>query len=467
MFRAASRKSASSWRARLGRKIRWRWISTFPASIFEMSRTSLMRPSSSFAFRWTRSRLSRCCAFRFPCPPLSSAPVKPRMTVIGVRSSWETEARNRSFSADARWSSRFARAIRLRWSSSSSFCSASRRVCSATRSFAAALATATARLGAIAARTLRAFVREGLSGAEGEHPDDVVEVDERNMDALAGQDAAVEDVDRGRLRVDRHEDRLLFGSRPPRLLGADSVLRRASSPATARACRRPPAAAGKGRRDDAPDTGDQGLEDFRSESLQVVHRRGDREHVVDRGLDVALGEGPRARSVNGGGAIELPSELADLVARSLEERGGLPVGGEVFERPGRGHGGRQDVTVHVGQEPDEPGEDERREDHERSGRGVAAPRPGVPPRWTRPARTGCRDRGGSRAATPPRARRRRRGPAAPRRGFRAPIARSNGPRLSSRSPRTPPPARSAPRELSVRTRRRIAPSAPRRVVRLA
>ena len=84
------------------------------------------------------------------------------MTVIGVRSSCDTAARKRSFSSDARWSSCAVRAMRLRCSSSSSFCSARRRDCSATRSFADAFASATARLGAIAASVFRA---RGVNGA--------------------------------------------------------------------------------------------------------------------------------------------------------------------------------------------------------------------------------------------------------------------------------------------------------------
>ena len=87
-------------------------------------------------------------------PAAQERAVKPRMTVIGVRSSCETEARNRSFRAEARWSSWAVRAMRLRCSSRSSFCSAMRRDCSLTRSLAEALARATARLGAMAARAL-------------------------------------------------------------------------------------------------------------------------------------------------------------------------------------------------------------------------------------------------------------------------------------------------------------------------
>ena len=53
-----------------------------------------------------RARGSRAApAFSAPWLPRRSVPVNPRMTVIGVRSSCETDARNRSFSALARWSS--------------------------------------------------------------------------------------------------------------------------------------------------------------------------------------------------------------------------------------------------------------------------------------------------------------------------------------------------------------------------
>ena len=146
------------------------------------------------------------------------------MTVIGVRSSCETDARKRSFSAEARWSSCAVRAMRLRCSSSSSFCSARRRDCSATRSLAEALARATARRGAIAESALRAGAVNGCAAPRDEHADGMIEIDERNVTALARKDPAVEEVDRRRLRIDREEDRAAFLRRAAGLLAPDPAV---------------------------------------------------------------------------------------------------------------------------------------------------------------------------------------------------------------------------------------------------
>ena len=72
---------------------------SFPASIFERSRISLISPSRSCPPRCTQPSEASCSALSGPSTPASSASVNPRIAVIGVRSSWLTLARNRDFAS--------------------------------------------------------------------------------------------------------------------------------------------------------------------------------------------------------------------------------------------------------------------------------------------------------------------------------------------------------------------------------
>ena len=122
---AAPTKSAWICFSSAGTWTRCRWTSTFPASILEMSRMSLISARRSLALRWTRSRLSRCWGSR-RLPSAQRAPVKPESRSLACAA----HAKRRPESvleAEACWSSRAVRASRLRWSSSTSFCSVSRR----------------------------------------------------------------------------------------------------------------------------------------------------------------------------------------------------------------------------------------------------------------------------------------------------------------------------------------------------
>ena len=113
-----------------------------------------------------------------------------------------------------------------------------------------------------------------------------------------------------------------------------------------------------------------GLKDLRSETAQVIDRRGGGENRVDRSLDVALTERAPPFRVDVGGAIELSAQLPDLVVRGLEKAGRVAVRGEIAERARGGHGRRQDPPIDVGQEPEEAGENEPGQDYERRCRRV-------------------------------------------------------------------------------------------------
>ena len=214
-------------------------------------------------------------------------------------------------------------------------------------------------------------VRERRDRAEAEDADDLAEVEQGNVEALPREDAPVEEVDGGRLRVDRDEKRLLLAHRAAGLVPA----RRAGRFGAAHGDRRVKVAlAVREIEDRARGAGDldDASEDLRSESREVVDRRGGDEHGVHGRLDVARLERPAPLEVHPGGGVEVASEGADLVVGSLGEPRRRPAGDEVLERAGRVRAGSEDAPVHVGEQQNEPDEDQAREDDESGGRGVAA-----------------------------------------------------------------------------------------------
>ena len=191
------------------------------------------------------------------------------------------------------------------------------------------------------------------------------------MHALARQDAAVEDVDRRSSRAHREKDRPLLDRRPARLLSSDPVV---GSGASSDRLRRREGTVRVGQVEDGrrrPGNIEDRFQHSRAEALQVVDRGGRRQDRVDRSLDVALLERPPAVLVGGRRAIELPAELADLVAGRFEEPGRRPIGCQIRESSGGGHRGRKDAAVHVGEQPEKSGEDQSPKNHEGGGRGIA------------------------------------------------------------------------------------------------
>ncbi|KAF5036949.1 hypothetical protein DSECCO2_569780 [anaerobic digester metagenome] len=75
--------------------------SSCPASILEMSSTSLIRDSKWRELVWTICSCLRCSSLILPGNSCSRMPVKPMMEFNGVRNSWDIVARNEDFSLSA------------------------------------------------------------------------------------------------------------------------------------------------------------------------------------------------------------------------------------------------------------------------------------------------------------------------------------------------------------------------------
>ena len=332
-----------------------------------------MRPSSRRALRWTRSRLSRWASLSGPWLPRRSVPVNPMITVMGVRSSCETAARNRSFKAEARWSSRA-----VPGDPAALLLEKLVLLGEPAGLFGQPLVGRGVGEGHREARGDRAervpgAVGEGPHGAQTEHADGLAEVHQGHVQAFAGEDAAVEEVDRRRLRVDGHVDRPLLAH------GAAGLL----------AARRPGplgAADRNGRREVTLSVGDvedrargsRDLDDLVQhpgpEAREVVDgcRRG--EHGVDGRLDVAGLEGLAPLEEEARGRVVVEAELADFVVGRVREPRSRAAQRQIFEGPRCRHAGCEDAPVEIGEEQEEADEDQRREDDEGRRRGI----PGAP-----------------------------------------------------------------------------------------
>ena len=199
----------------------------------------------------------------------------------------------------------------------------------------------------------------------------MIEMHKRNVGALAGQDAPVVQVDRGRRRVHGEEERLSLLRGAPRLLAADPVLPLGAAERDGGrevAVRIGQVEHGTRRAGDLEDL----FEDLGAEAGQVVDGRRRGKHGVHRGLDVPFGERADPFAVEIGGLVEVTAEIPDLIVGLIEEPGGRLIGGQLFERPRRGAGGHEDPAIDVGEQPEQTGQDQGRQESERRDGPVAA-----------------------------------------------------------------------------------------------